>query len=64
MIQVTNDVVPTDGSIKISNVSIAQQYFVYKYQCLVVSARLHVGTAITFQFNNASTSGIVVITKL
>ena len=64
VLQVTNDVVPVDGNIKISNVSIAQQYFVYKYQCLVITARLLKGTSIAFQFNNASTAGIFIVTKL
>ena len=63
VLQITSDI-QTDGVIKISNVSIAQQYFVYKYQCLVFTARMNKGTAITFQFNNASTTGIFIVTKL
>ena len=63
MLQIASDI-QTDGYIKISNVSIAQQYFVYKFQCLNITARMKKGTAITFQFNNASTIGNVFVTKL
>lgn len=56
--------IQTDGSIQISGVAVAQQYFVYQYQCITFYARMIKGTGITFQFNNPSATGTVVVTKL
>ena len=63
-LQVSGGTIPVNGSINISGVSVAQQYFAYNYQCVTFTAKMRKGTGLTFSFDQPSTQGIVIVNKL